>query len=109
VKLVFAPDPAAPGGPDAEYPLYFQKADPARGSLTLSFLEAQSPFPLGKYPLDAKSPWVEEVSVKRITSPSGKNFLGVEFRLKGPMPAEPSVATPGKGVFKLILDNQSKG
>src|SRR5688500_4712354 len=66
------------GGADGEYRLYFQKVDPSRGTLTLSFLDTETSFPLGRHAVDPGGALAEEILLKRITSPSGKNFLGIE-------------------------------
>ena len=104
LKISFSAKPT-----EGEFPLYFQKTDPERGTLTISFLETETPFPLGKYALDAGSPWVEELWLKKLTSPSGKNFLGVELKLKAPPPAEVLIAPQGKGGLKVLLESASKG
>jgi hypothetical protein len=110
LKLAFA---AGPG--ETEYPLYFQKGEPAKGVLTLSFLETGTAFALGRHTLDADAPDVEEITLKKITSPSGKNFLGVEMKLKAASYAtagsdaasavdgSAEVLTMPKGVLKVQL------
>jgi hypothetical protein len=110
LKLAFA---AAPG--ETEYPLYFQKGEPAKGVLTLSFLETGTSFALGRHALDADAPEVEEITLKKITSPSGKNFLGVELKLRAAsygvagseaaavVDGSAEVLTMPKGVLKVQL------
>ncbi|HLP43088.1 MAG TPA: hypothetical protein VK465_16395, partial [Fibrobacteria bacterium] len=48
-------------GGEGDYPLYFQKADPDRGTLTLSFLDTETSFPLGRHGVDQANPLVEEI------------------------------------------------
>lgn len=88
---------------EGDYPLYFQKADPSRGTLTLSFLETETDFPLGRHAVEPSNPLVEEVLLKRVTSPSGKNFLGIEVRLKEPPSAEASVQPMPRSAMKVVL------
>lgn len=88
---------------EGEYPLYFQKADPSRGTLTLSFLDTETPFPLGRHAVEPANPVVEEILLKRITSPSGKNFLGIELRLKEPPTSEAPVQPQPQGSLKIML------
>ncbi|MBW8888685.1 MAG: hypothetical protein JF616_13090 [Fibrobacteres bacterium] len=96
------------GAGESEFPLYFQKGDAARGTLTLSFLETGTAYPLGRHPLDANAPELEDITLKKITSPSGKNFLGIEFKLRDPGSAiladgEAEVQTAPKGILKIQL------
>jgi len=103
LKLAFS---AGPGEP--EFPLYFQKGDAARGTLTLSFLETGTAYPLGRHALDANAPELEEITLKKVTSPSGKNFLGIEFKLRDSASAiladgEAEVQIAPKGVLKIQL------
>lgn len=88
---------------EGDYPLYFQKADPSRGTLTLSFLDTETPFPLGRHAVEPANPVVEEILLKRITSPSGKSFLGIELRLKEPPTSEAPVQPQPQGSLKIIL------
>lgn len=88
---------------EGEYPLYFQKADPSRGTLTLSFLDTETPFPLGRHAVEPANPVVEEILLKRITSPSGKNFLGIELRLKDPPTGEAPVQPQPQGSLRIML------
>jgi hypothetical protein len=88
---------------DGEYPLYFQMADASRGTLTLSFLDTETDFPLGRHAVESSNPLVEEVLLKRVTSPSGKNFLGIEVRLKEPPSGEAPVQPMPRGAMKVIL------
>jgi len=97
------------GGADGEYPLYFQKVDPSRGTLILSFLDTETDFPLGRHAVDPAGPLVEEILLKRITSPSGKNFLGIEVRLKEPPAGEAPVQPQPKGTLMVILGKAGKG
>jgi hypothetical protein len=103
LKLAFT---AGPG--ETEFPLYFQKGDAAKGTLTLSFLETGTAYPLGRHALDANAPELEDITLKKVTSPSGKNFLGIEFKLRdagSPILAdgEAEVQTAPKGVLKIQL------
>jgi hypothetical protein len=102
LKLTFGP------GGDGDYPLYFQKVDAAHGTVTLCFLETETAFPLGGHAVDA-NPAVEEIFLKRLTSPSGKNFLGVELKMKEPPQAEAAVQPMPKGVLKVMLGKGGKG
>lgn len=97
------------GGADGEYPMYFQKVDPARGTLTLSFLDTETAFPLGRHAVETGGPLVEEILLKRITSPSGKSFLGIEVRLKEPPAGEAPVQPQPKGTLKVLLGKADAG
>jgi hypothetical protein len=68
----FRPDPG--GG----FPSFFQKIDRARNTALFSFLSAETPLPVERRALPPESP-VEWVEIRRLRSPSGKEFLGVEF------------------------------
>jgi hypothetical protein len=101
LKLTFA---AGPG--ESEFPMYFQKGDASKGTLALSFLETGTVYPLGRHALDANAPELEDITLKKVTSPSGKNFLGVEFKLRDAGSAiladgEAEVQTAPKGVLKI--------
>src|SRR3982751_3400249 len=61
------------GTGETEFPLYFQKGDAAKGTLTLSFLVTGTAYPLGRHALDANAPKLEDITLKKVTSPSGKN------------------------------------
>ena len=98
LKLGFSPN-----GSEGDYPLYFQKTDMEKGTITLSFLETESTYPLGRHPLDGKAPDIEEILLKKITSPSGKNFLGVELKMKQPPMGDSPVQAAPKGVLKVML------
>ena len=98
LKLAFAPGPG-----EGDYPLYFQKADAEKGTLTLSFLDAETSFPLGRHALDANAPEVEEIILKKITSPSGKNFLGIELKLRRPPMGDAPIQGAPKGVLKVMF------
>jgi hypothetical protein len=107
VKLAFSA-----GAGETEFPLYFQKGDAARGTLILSFLETGTTYPLGRHALDANAPELEDITLKKITSPSGKNFLGIEFKLRDSASAiladgEAEVQTAPKGVLKIQLGKSS--
>jgi hypothetical protein len=93
----------SPSGSEGDYPLYFQKTDPAKGTILLSFLETESAYPLGRHPLEASAPDLEEIVLKKITSPSGKNFLGVELKFKQPPTGDAPVQAAPKGVLKVML------
>jgi hypothetical protein len=93
----------SPSGSEGDYPLYFQKLDPAKGTILLSFLETESAYPLGRHPLDASAPDLEEIVLKKITSPSGKNFLGVELKFRQPPTGDVPVQAAPKGVLKVML------
>lgn len=102
VELAFAPGPG-----ESEFPLYFQKAEAAQGELTLSFLGTETAYSLGTHPLDGGAPGLEGVVLKKITSPSGKEFLGVGLKLRG---ADSLLSAGGaevqaapKGVLRLGL------
>ncbi|MEO6095943.1 MAG: hypothetical protein ABIW76_09735 [Fibrobacteria bacterium] len=90
-------------GAEGDYPLYFQKADTAKGSILLSFLETESAFPLGRHPLEGSAPDLEAIVLKKITSPSGKNFLGLELKFKLPPMGDIPVQAEPKGVLKVML------
>lgn len=96
-------------GGEGDYPLYFQKADPDRGTLTLSFLDTETSFPLGRHGVDQANPLVEEILLKRVTSPSGKAFLGIEIRLKEPPAGEAPVQPQPKGSLKVLLGKGTTG
>jgi hypothetical protein len=98
LKLGFSPN-----GSEGDYPLYFQKTDMEKGTITLSFLETESAYPLGRHPLDGKAPDIAEILLKKITSPSGKSFLGVELKLKQPPVGDVPVQAAPKGVLKVML------
>lgn len=98
LKLGFSPN-----GSEGDYPLYFQKTDMEKGTITLSFLETESAYPLGRHPLDVKAPEIAEILLKKITSPSGKSFLGVELKLKQPPTGDVPVQAAPKGVLKVML------
>ena len=98
LKLGFSPN-----GSEGDYPLYFQKTDMEKGTITLSFLETESAYPLGRHPLDGKAPEIAEILLKKITSPSGKSFLGVELKLKQPPTGDVPVQAAPKGVLKVML------
>ena len=98
VKLDFAPGPG-----EGEYPLYFQKADAEKGTLTLSFLETETAFPLGRHALDANAPEMEEITLKKVTSPSGKSFLGIELKLRQPPMGDAPVQPAPKNVLKVMF------
>lgn len=98
LKLAFAPGPG-----EGDYPLYFQKSDAEKGTLTLSFLDAETAFPLGRHALDANAPEVEELLLKKITSPSGKNFLGIEIKLRKPPLGDAPIQGAPKGVLKVMF------
>ncbi len=85
------------------YPLYFQKADSAKGTVTLSFLETETAFPLGRHSLPVNSPAVEELLLRKITSPSGKNFLGVEIKLKTLPSGDLLVEPMPKGILNVTV------
>ena len=74
-----------------------------KGTIALSFLETESTYPLGRHPLDGKAPDIEEILLKRITSPSGKNFLGVELKMKQPPMGNFPVQAEPKGFLKMML------
>ncbi|MDB5104301.1 MAG: hypothetical protein JWP91_1990 [Fibrobacteres bacterium] len=103
LKLGFSPN-----GSEGDYPLYFQKTDMAKGTITLSFLETESAYPLGRHPLEAAAPDLEEILLKKITSPSGKSFLGVELKFKQPPLGDASVQPMPKGVLNVML-GKAKG
>ena len=97
------------GAPEeGEYPLYFQKTDLTRGTITLSFLETETAFPLGRHSLDSGSPAVEEIQLRKMTSPSGKTFLGLELKLKDPPMSEALLQPVPKGGLKLVINNGAK-
>lgn len=98
LKLSFSPNES-----EGDYPLYFQKSDLVKGTLTLSFLETETAFPLGRHILEAGSPELEAIILKKITSPSGKNFLGVELKLRQAPGGDVSVQPVPKGVLKVML------
>jgi hypothetical protein len=103
LKLAFT---AGPG--ETEFPLYFQKGDAGKSTLTLSFLETGTSFPLGRHALDANAPELGEITLKKVTSPSGKNFLGVELLLRDAASqiladGEAEVETAPKGTLKIQL------
>jgi hypothetical protein len=100
LKLSFSPNVTEGEG---DYPLYFQKSDIGKGTITLSFLETGTAFPLGRHTLDADSPELEEIVLKKITSPSGKNFLGVELKLRQATGGDVPVQPVPKGVLKVML------
>jgi hypothetical protein len=107
LKLAFS---AGPG--ESEFPLYFQKADPGKGTLTLSFLDTETPFTLGKHALDADAPQVGELTLKKVVSPSGKNFLGIELLLRDVQAAvasgEAQIQIAPKGVLKVMLGKSAQ-
>lgn len=73
VKFIFVKGKSA-----EDYPLYFQKIDGPTQTVTVCFLETPSSLPLGKLTLPEKAP-VRGIALKKVTTPSGKNFLGVEI------------------------------
>jgi hypothetical protein len=98
LRLTFAAD-----GSEGDYPLYFQKSDPAKSSIVLSFLETETAFPLGRKALEPNSPDLEEIILKKVTTPSGKNFLGLEMKYRR-LPEGDAVLQPApKGVLKVML------
>lgn len=103
LKVTFSGTPS-----EGEYPLYFQKTDLTRGTITLSFLETETAFPLGRHALDSGSPALEEIQIRKMTSPSGKTFLGLELKLKEPPMSEALVQPIPKGGLKLVLNNGEK-
>ncbi|MDQ3000669.1 MAG: cell envelope integrity protein TolA [Fibrobacterota bacterium] len=98
LKLSFSPKES-----EGDYPLFFQKSDMDKGTITLSFLETETAFPLGRHSLEAGSPELEVIILKKITSPSGKNFLGVELKLRQAPGGDVSVQPVPKGVLKVVL------
>src|SRR3954467_14156707 len=103
LKLAFSADAGEP-----EFPLFFQKGDAGKGTLTLSFLETTTAFPLGRHGLDANAPQLEDITLKKVTSPSGKNFLGIEMKLRDAASqvladGEAEVENAPKGVLKVQL------
>jgi len=103
LKLAFSADAGEP-----EFPLFFQKGDAGKGTLTLSFLETTTAFPLGRHGLDVNAPQLEDITLKKVTSPSGKNFLGIELKLRDAASqiladGEAEVENAPKGVLKVQL------
>jgi hypothetical protein len=90
LKFVFAKGQTA-----EDYPLYFQKIDAASQAITICFLETPSSLPLGKMALPDNAP-IQGLALKKVTTPSGKNFLGVEIVLPALPPGELSLS-PGNG------------
>ncbi len=91
---------------EGEFPMYFQKLD--ADQLTISFLETQSNLPLGKYPVLEKGP-VSELTLKKIISPSGKNFMGITLKLVSLAGEEYEISPQGKNALRLILEKKSTG
>lgn len=98
VKLSFAAQ-----GSEGDYPLYAQKTDLTKGTLFLSFLETETSLPLGRHPLDAKAPAIEEILLKKVTTPSGKSMLGLEFKFRQAPLGDAVVEPAPKGVLKMML------
>lgn len=103
LKLVFAPN-----GTEGDYPLYFQKTDLTKGTTVLSFLETETAYPLGRHPLEAGSPDLEEILLKKLTTPSGKSLLGLEMKFKQPPMGDVVLQPAPKGVLKVML-GKAKG
>jgi len=99
----------SPGQSEGEYPLYFQKADPAKGTVLISFLETETSFPLGRHAPDGDNPDIEEILLKKITSPSGKSFLGVEIKPKRPLAGDFPIDAAPKNVLKVGLGGGGNG
>ncbi len=66
------------------FPLFFHQSDARTGLLTISFLETESAFALGDYAIENGGKTLTNLGLKRFRSPSGKNFLGLEFHLAEP-------------------------
>ena len=85
------------------FPAFFQKADSLNRTLLLSFLETETSLPLQNFKLPEDAPLLSKVEIKRLRSPSGKLFLGVEFSLRNsPDPKSPLQPKP-KGPEALIF------
>ncbi len=91
-----------------EYPLYYQKSDATKGTLTLSFLETETSFPLGRHLVEGEASGLEEIQLKKITSPGGKTFLGLDLKLKQLSAGEAVVQPVPKGTFKIMIGSVSK-
>ncbi|MEO7424245.1 MAG: hypothetical protein ABI036_03600 [Fibrobacteria bacterium] len=92
-----------PNGSDGDYPLYSEKADLVKGTIFLSFLETETAYPLGRHALEEKSPDLEEIQIKKVTTPSGKSLLGLELKFKQPLTSEAELQTAPNGVLKVML------
>lgn len=96
----------SPGEAQDEYPLYFQNPDAGNRSITVCFLETQSAFPLGSLSLPANAP-VAGLALKKVTTPSGKNFLGIEIAFKEMPAGELPLAPNGKAKLRIALPDAS--
>jgi hypothetical protein len=88
---------------EGEYPMYFQKFDSSKQTLTLSFLETETNFPLGRHAIEPGSPGMEELQLRKMTSPSGKTFLGLELKLLAPLQGDALVQSIPKQGLKIII------
>ena len=93
---------------EGEYPLFFQKADASKGTIVLSFLETETTFPLGRHALDAGSPGIEEIQLRKMTSPSGKTFLSLELKMKEPPVGDAFVQPMPKGILQVAIGAGTK-
>ncbi len=93
---------------EGEYPQYFQKVEAAKNTLVLSFLETETNFALGKHSVDSDSGGLQEIQLRKMTSPSGKNFLGLELIFKGAPTEEANVQALPNGILKITVGAGSK-
>ncbi len=94
-------------GQTFSFPPYFQKIDSARKTALFSFLETETSLPMGFTPLPSQAP-VAGVTLQRFRSPSGKDFLGVEFSLKRlPATADWSLIPTGS-ILRIFLGKAPK-
>lgn len=90
------------------FPSFFQKVDSTKGILTLSFLETETAFPLGRHIVDSGSRNLEAIQLRKMTSPSGKNFLGLELQLKEPPSGEAPIQPGSRGSLQVVVGKGTK-
>ncbi len=90
LKFIFAQ-----GNKAEDFPLYFQKVDEDARTVTICFLETASPLPLGRMNLPPEAP-VTGMALKKVTTPSGRSFLGVEIAF-AELPTQELNLLPGGG------------
>lgn len=101
LKFVFAQGQKA-----EDFPLFFQKVDEAARTVTICFLETSSPLPLGRMSLPAEAP-LSGLALKKVTTPSGRSFLGVEIGF-AELPAQELSLLPGGGSsLKVVLSGKA--